>query len=289
MLAKQNDLKEEMFMQFENRQGQAQQMQAGGFFQAADPRLAHVDESAVNAYVVKVFGWMFFGLLVTTVTTVAIVVGIGASPAFGDLVFSMLQFPGILIVFAVQLGLVWVISARVMSMNPGTAKLLYVLYASLNGLTVGLIAILFSMQIGGMDVLAIAFGLTAASFGIMALYGYLTGRDLTSMGSLLTMALIGLILIMVVNMFLRSDTMGLAISIVGLFIFLGLVAADTNKIKNHFARVALGSTDESRAAMGTQLDQQALASNLAIVGALMLYLDFINIFLFILRILGNRR
>ena len=276
-------------MQFENRHGQAQQVQQGGFFQAADPGLAYVDASAVNAYVVKVFGWMFFGLMVTTIATVAIVVGIGASAAFEQLVFNMLQFPGILIVFALQLGLVWVISSRVMTMNPGTAKFLYVLYASLNGLTVGLIAILFSMQIGGMEVLGIAFGLTAASFGIMALYGYLTGRDLTSFGSLLTMALIGLILIMVVNMFLGSDTMSFAISIVGLFIFLGLVAADTNKIKNHFARVALGSTNESRAAMGTQLDQQALASNLAIVGALMLYLDFINIFLFILRILGNRR
>ena len=276
-------------MQFENRQGQAQQVQQGGFFQAADPGLAHVDELAVNAYVVKVFGWMFFGLMVTTLATVGIVMGIGASDAFWNFVVSLLQFPGILVVFVAQIGLVWVISARVMTMNPGTAKMLYVLYASLNGLTVGLIAILFSLQIGGMHVLGTAFGLTAASFGAMALYGYFTGRDLTSFSSLLRMALIGLILVMVVNMFLGSDTMGFAISIVGLFIFLGLVAADTNKIKNHFERMALGSTNESRAAMGINIDQQALASNLAIVGALMLYLDFINIFLFILRILGGRR
>ena len=278
-------------MQFDNRQPQAQQaqQQQGGFFQAPDPCLTHVDESAVNAYVVKVFGWMFFGLLMTTIATVAIVVGIGASFAFEVFVFNLLQFPGILIVFVLQIGLVWVISARVMTMNPGTAKLLYVTYASVNGLTVGLIAILFSAQIGGMHILGTAFGLTAASFGAMALYGYITGRDLTKWSSLLRMALLGLILVMVVNMLLGSDTMGFAISIVGLFIFLGLVAADTNKIKNHFARVALGSTDESRAAMGTHLDQQALASNLAIVGALMLYLDFINIFLFILRILGGRR
>ena len=276
-------------MQFGNRHGQAQHVQQDGFFQAADPRLAHVDEWAVNAYVVKVFGWMFFGLLVTTLATVGIVVGIGASYEFAYFVLSLIQPPGIFVVFIAQIALVWIISARVMTMNPGTAKLLYVIYASLNGLTVGLIAILFSAAIGGMHVLGTAFGLTAASFGAMALYGYFTGRDLTSFSSLLRMALIGLILVMVVNMFLGSDTMGFAISIVGLFIFLGLVAADTNKIKNHFARVALGSTDESRAAMGSQLDQQALASNLAIVGALMLYLDFINIFLFILRILGNRR
>ena len=276
-------------MRFDNRQAQAHHAQEGGFFHAADPRLAHVDEWAVNAYVVKVFGWMFFGLLVTTLATIGIVVAIGASDAFWNFVISLLQFPGILVVFAIQLGLVWVISARVMTMSPGMAKLLYVIYASMNGLTVGLVAILFAAQIGGMLVLGTAFGLTAAIFGIMALYGYFTGRDLTSFSSLLRMALLGLILVMVVNMFLGSDTMGFAISIVGLFIFIGLVAADTNKIKNHFARIALGSTDESRAAMGSQLDQQSLASNLAIVGALMLYLDFINLFLIILRLLGNRR
>ena len=275
-------------MQSENRRGQAQQLQQGGYFQEADPILLQVEESAVNAYVVKVFGWMFFGLLVTTLATVALVVGM-SNPAFAQLAISLLQFPGILVVFVAQIGLVWVISARVMTMNPGTAKLLYVIYASINGLTVGLIAILFSAAIGGMHVLGMAFGLTAASFGAMALYGYFTGRDLTSFSSLLRMALIGLILVMVVNMFLGSDTMGFAISIVGLFIFLGLVAADTNKIKNHFARVALGSTDESRAAMGISIDREDLASNLAIVGALMLYLDFINIFLFILRLLGGRR
>ena len=275
-------------MQLDKQKSGAQQMQQGGFFQAADPRLAQVDEAAVNGYVVKVFGWMFFGLLVTTIATIAIVIGM-SDPAFAQLIASLISSPAIFVVFIAQIGLVWVISARVMSMNPGTAKLLYVIYASLNGLTVGLIAILFSMQIGGMHVLGTAFGLTAASFGAMALYGYFTGKDLTSFSSLLRMALIGLILIMVVNIFLGSDTMSFAISIVGLFIFLGLVAADTNKIKNHFARVALGSTDESRAAMGINIDQQALASNLAIVGALMLYLDFINIFLFILRLLGGRR
>ena len=275
-------------MQFENRRGQAQQVQQGGFFQEADPRLAQVDESAVNAYVVKVFGWMFFGLLVTTLSTVAIVVAM-SNPANAQLVSSLLQFPGILVIFVAQIGLVWVISARVMTMNPGTAKLLYVIYASLNGLTVGVIAIMISVQaVGSLHMLGTAFGLTAASFGAMALYGYFTGRDLTSFSSLLRMALIGLILVMVVNIFLGSDTMSFAISIVGLLIFLGLVAADTNKIKNHFARVALGSTNESRAAMGINIDQQALASNLAIVGALMLYLDFINIFLFILRILSRR-
>ena len=276
-------------MQFGNRHGQAQQVQQDGFFQAADPRLAQVDELAVNGYVVKVFGWMFLGLLVTTLSTVAIIMGL-TNPAFEQLAYTLLQFPGILIVFGAQLALVWIISARVMSMNPGTAILLYLLYASLNGLTVGVISIILSFQAGGdLSLLVTAFGLTAGSFGAMALYGYFTGRDLTSFSSLLRMALIGLIIVMVANMFLGIDTLRLAISIVGLFIFLGLVAADTNKIKNHFARVALGSTNESRAAMGTQLDQQALASNLAIVGALMLYLDFINIFLFILRILGSRR
>ena len=273
-------------MQGANQQN-AHQADAGGFFQAADPRLAHVEESAVNAYVVKVFGWMFLGLLITTLSTAAIVAGINVSEAFTAFINTAFQM--IIIIFIGQVVLVGFISARVTKMNPVTAKLLYLVYAAVNGLTFGLIAVLFAAEIGGMHVLGMAFGLTAASFGAMALYGYATGKDLTQFSSLLRMALIGLILVMVVNIFLRSDAMGFLISIVGLFIFLGLVAADTNKIKNHFARIALGSTDESNRAMGITIDQEALASNLAIAGALMLYLDFINIFMFILRLLGRRR
>lgn len=267
---------------------QTRQVVGSGFFEQIDPRLNQVDEAAVNAYVVKVFGWMFFGLLITALSTAAIIVGINTSPAFAALVANLIYTNAIFVVFLLQLGLVFAISARATKMNPQATKMMYFLYAAVNGLTVGLISVLFAASIGE-NVLFMAFGLTAASFGAMALYGYFTGRDLTRFSSLLRFALIGLILIIVVNWFVGSDAFSYLISIVGLFLFLGLTAADTNKIKNHFARVALGSTDASNQAMGVTVSQDALASNLAIVGALMLYLDFINIFMFILRLLGGRR
>jgi len=258
-----------------------------GYFEQLDVRFNQVDETAVNAYVLKVFGWMFFGLLITTLSTMGIIIGINSSPAFVEFINTAFNF--VLIIFIAQVILVSVISARVTKMNPFTAKFLYVLYAASNGLTVGLVSVLFAAEIGGMGIIGAAFGITTVSFGVMALYGYFTGKDLTRFSSLLRMALFGLILVMVVNWFLGSDMMGYIISVVGLFIFLGLVAADTNKIKNHFAQVALGSSDETNQAMGVRVDQAALASNLAIVGALMLYLDFINIFMFVLRLLGRRR
>jgi len=246
--------------------------------------MAHVDEYAVNAYIAKVFGWMFIGLLVTTLTTVGIIFGVNLSYAFTAFVDTM--FSMVLVVFIAQVILVSVISARVAKMNPTTAKLLYVLYAVTNGFTVGLVAVLISTQIGGLYTLGVAFGVTTLSFGIMAVYGLKTNQDLTRFSSLLRMALIGLIIAVVANLFLGNSALDLLIIVGGLILFLGLVAADTNKIKNHFAQVALYG-DESGDEQA--LSQEALASNLAIVGALMLYLDFINIFMFILRLLARRR
>ena len=263
---------------------------SGGFFQAADPCLSQVDEHAVNAYMVKVFGWMFLGLGVTAATTLVLLMGMGASEAFQYFVFMVIATPAIWVVFIGQFGLVMFLSARALNMNPGLAKFLFLLYAALTGLTVGIISVFISYDVtGGMGLVVTAFGLTAGSFGIMALYGYFTGKDLTGMGSLLRMALFGLIIVMLVNLFLPGNgTLEILICIAGLVIFLGLTAAKTNEIKNHYARVALASTGEYRMAMGSNLDQQGLADNLAIHGALTLYLSFINIFLFILRLLARR-
>ena len=242
-----------------------------------------IDEQAINAYIAKVFGWMFIGLLVTTVTTIALIYGINVSDAFAELIYTMFNL--VLIVFIAQVILVGAISARVTKMNPSTAKMLYIVYAITNGFTVGLIAVLIAAQIGGIYTLGVTFGVTTVSFGIMAAYGLKTNQDLTRFSSLLRMALIGLIIAIVANIFLGSSMFDLLIIIGGLVLFLGLVAADTNKIKNHFAYTAIyGSGEDSEV-----LDQEALASNLAIVGALMLYLDFINIFMFILRLLARRR
>jgi len=257
--------------------------------QAYDPNIIEhqaVDESAINRYVAKVFGWMFIGLLITAITTVGIIYGINVSEAFSAFISTAFEF--VLIVFLFQVVLVGVISARVTAMNPLTAKILFVVYAMTNGLTVGLVAVLFAQQIGGMYIIGMAFGITAAAFGIMAIYGMVTQRDLTSFSSLLRMGLIGLIIAMLINFFFGSSMMDFLICIIGLLIFLGLTAADTNKIKHQFAVLAIRGDQQSEAT-GVAFDQDALASNLAIMGALMLYLDFINMFMFILRIFGRRR
>ena len=242
-----------------------------------DPNIVYDEQvDAVSRYVAGVFGWMFFGLLITAMATIGIIIGMFASPAFADLVLGLLSSPVIFIVLIGQMALVGFLSARAVKMQTTTAVGMYLLYAATNGLTVGLISVLILQW--NMALLGTAFGITAASFGIMAAYGYVTKKDLTSMGSLLFMGLIGIILASVVNWFLGNAMLDFIICVVGLFIFLGLVAYDTQKIKGFYRHAQSQGTDGAR-----------VAGNLAIVGALMLYLDFINIFLFVVRLLGRRR
>jgi hypothetical protein len=246
------------------------------------------DEQAVNAYVAKVFGWMFVGLMITCFSTLLIMYGINVSDAFAGFINSMMRI--IMLIFVAEVILVWSISARVARMNPITAKMLYILYSVLNGLTFGLVAVLYAEQAGGGSssyTLGMAFGITALSFGVMAVYGLVTKADITRFGSLLRMGLFGLIIIMVVNWFMQSAQLDYLICIAGLFIFLGLTAYDTKMIKSYYAQVALAGPEQGSGFEG--VNREALASNLAIVGALKLYLDFINMFLFILRLLGSRR
>ena len=227
------------------------------------------DGAGVNRYIAKVFGWMFLGLALTALSTFAIVVGIAISPAFAGVIGVLSQV--ILLVFLVQVFLVGYISVRVEKMNTSTAIALYLLYAIANGFTVGLFAFL---QAGSGVVTA--FAITAASFGVMAVYGLKTKQDLTKAGNLFKMALIGLIILMVVNIFLDSSSLALMLSVVGLFVFLGLTAYNTSQIKNYYIHTAMTG------------DVQ-LADNLAIVGALSLYLSFINLFMFILRLMTGWR
>jgi len=257
------------------------------YYEPLNPSVNELEKEAVNAYMAKVFLWMFAGLFITAITTVAIVVGINTSYAFVNFINTTMQL-WIVVVIA-QLALVYFISRKVLTMHPTTAKLMYVIYAMSNGLTVGLVAVLIAAQIGGIHVIGVAFGVTAISFGAMAIYGYTTGKDLTSYSSLLIMGVFGLIIASIANWFFGSSMLDFVIIVAGLFIFLVLTAVDTNKIKNHFARVALGGNSDGTIAEGVSVNQEALASNLAIVGALMLYLDFINIFMFILRLLARRR
>lgn len=246
------------------------------------------DENAVNAYVAKVFGWMFVGLMVTCLSTLGIVLGINVSDAFASFIAGLSQM--VFLVFIVEVIIVGAISARVAKMNPATAIMMYLLYAVINGLTVGLFAIQYAVAVGGgIAILGTAMGITAVSFGVMAVYGLVTKADVSKAGNILKMGLIGIIILSVVNIFLGNGMMDFIICVVGLFIFLGLTAYDANKIKNYYAQVALSGDSENQGYLRPGLDQQGLASNLAIVGALMLYLDFINMFLFILRLLGRGR
>jgi len=242
------------------------------------------DQRAVNAYVVKVFGWMFFGLLVTALTTIGLVYAINVNDAVRDFVIQMQSV--VFVIFIIEFALVIAISARVQKMNPITAKLLYFLYAVLNGFTFGLFAVLYAYYAtpDGLYTLGMAFGITAVTFGIMAVYGLVTKADLTKFGNLLWMGLIGIIIISVVNIFLQSAPLDFLICIVGLFIFLGITAHRTHMIKHHFAQVALSTEYEDE---NGYVRQSAVASNLAIVGALMLYLAFLNIFMFVLRLMGG--
>jgi len=243
-----------------------------------------VEQYAINAYVAKVFGWMFFGLLVTALTTVALVIGTYNSPAFAEFIVTTLEFA--IIVFVIQLILVWTMSARVHRMNPGTAKVLYTVYAMLNGLTFGLVVYIFGAYYVGMSTVVAAFGITAVSFGIMALYGLNTQKDLTSMGNLLFMGLLGIIIAGFVNWFLGNTMLEFIILVGGLGIFLGIVAWKTNMIKNQYAQVVLHGDNPDGS---LTYEQEALASNLAIHGALTLYLAFINIFLRVLILLARAK
>jgi len=257
----------------------------------AEVDMSYVDQYAVNAYVAKVFGWMFLGLLITALTTVAIVVGIEASYAFRTFIYTAMEF--LLIVFIIQFGLVHVMSARVHRMNPGTAKLLYVIYAMLNGLSFGFLVFLFGAYVVGMSTVAAAFGISAAAFGIsaaafgiMAVYGLTTKNDLTHYGSLLFMGLIGVIIAGFVNWFLGNTMLEFLILVGGLAIFLGLVAVKTERIKNCYAQVVLHGDNPDGSLTE---EQEAFASNLAIHGALTLYLAFVNIFLRILMLLARSK
>ena len=172
------------------------------------------------------------------------------------------------ILFA-QLGLVMWMSSRVVSMSMTTATLLFILYSVLMGVTMSTIFMVYTMSS-----IASVFFITAGTFLVMSIIGYVTRIDLSRIGSILFMALIGIIIATVVNIFVHSETLYWIISYAGVLIFVGLTAYDTQKIKEMMYNY--GSADE-------------MGHKLALLGALVLYLDFINLFLFLLRILGDRK
>ena len=211
----------------------------------------------------QLYAWMTAGLLLTG----AVATATANPPALLNLIFGN---PFVIwILFIVQIALVATISMAVNKISASVATALFMLYAALNGLTLSVIFLIYTKSS-----LASAFGVTAGTFAAMSVYGMVTKTDLTRIGALLFMALIGLIIASVVNIFWANSTMQWIITYAGVFIFVGLTAYDTQKLK--------------QIAYATQ-NNAAMASRLAINGALTLYLDFINLFLFILRLMGDRR
>lgn len=214
-------------------------------------------------FITKVFGWMSVALAITG----AMAMYTATSESLLSFVFgSKLTFFGLIIL---ELVLVGFLSARIRRMNATTATAIFVGYSLLNGLTLSSIFLLYTSSS-----IASTFFITAGTFAVFALVGYTTKTDLTRLGSLLFMAVIGIIIATVVNMFLGSSQLDYIISFVGVLVFTGLVAYDTQKIKE-MNIIGNEGTDEDRKE--------------AIMGALTLYLDFINLFIFLLRLFGDRK
>jgi len=228
---------------------------------------SHMSTSAIQEeqkrFLVRVYNWMGAGIALTGV--VAWYVSQSES-----IVMAMMQNPMLLMVlFFGELGLVFYLSARAMKMPVQQAKAVFLGYAALNGVTLSLLFIVYTQ-----NSITSAFLVTALTFGAMSLYGATTSKDLSAWGSFLFMGLIGIIIAGIVNIFLQNAMMDFIISCVGVLIFTGLTAYDTQKI---LASNILGNE-------GTDEDTKE-----AILGALILYLDFINLFIMLLRLMGNRR
>src|SRR5476649_1408472 len=220
--------------------------------------------TGIQAYMAQVYGWMTCGLLLT-----AFVAWYASnSYAIQSFVFSsQITFFGLIIA---QLALVFVISGMVNRLSGTVATGLFMLYSALTGLTLSSI---FTVYTG--ESIFGTFIVAGGMFGAMSVYGYTTKRDLSRMGSLLFMALIGIVLASVVNIWLKSSALMWAVTYIGVVVFVGLTAYDTQKLKNMGEQLSVDDKDNFR--------------KYSIVGALTLYLDFINLFLMLLRIFGNRR
>lgn len=223
---------------------------------------ASFSTEATRRFLLNVYNWMAMGLALTGV----IAYGVAQSPFVNAIISNPILYFGL---FIAQIGIVLALSFAINKMPSAVAISAFFLYAALTGVT---FSVLFLVYTGGS--IASTFFICAGMFAAVSAYGYFTKKDLAKMGTYLFMALIGLIIASVVNMFMKSDTMSLIISYVGVLIFTGLTAYDTQKIKK------MSQTSDINSEQGKKG---------AVMGALALYLDFINMFLFLLRILGDRK
>lgn len=205
----------------------------------------------------KVFMWMFIGLLVTFLTGYVVSVN-------DNMLYNIFSGGTYFLLIIIELVLVIFLSARIKKMQVTTARIVFILYSFVTGLTFGSIFVVFELTS-----IILVFLIAAALFGLFALIGYFTKLDLTKLGTILLMMLLGVVICVIVNMFLNNSTFDLVISCISIIVFLGFTAYDIQKIK----LLAYEFEEEGK---------------VAIIGALELYLDFINIFLDLLRIFGNR-
>ncbi len=222
---------------------------------------ADVRDVRVTAFLSKVYGWMFLGLLITAGTAVVVA---SSQTLIETFILNRIFFWGLVLA---QLGLVFYLSARVDKIAPATAAGLFMLYSALTGITTSVILLVYT----GASI-ASTFVITAAMFGSLAVFGTFTKRSLAGVGQFMMMGLIGLIIASLVGLFWQNSALHFVISVVGVLVFTGLTAWDAQRLKE----------------MAVALPDGRVGSY-AVVGALSLYLDFINLFFFLLRLMGGRR
>lgn len=222
------------------------------------------EKTAQSVLFRNVYTWMALALVITG----AVAMYMAKSMTLLSMIMqNSLLFWGILIA---ELGVVWYLSARIHRISFTSATLLFILYSILNGATLSMIFLIYTMSS-----IATTFFVTAGTFGVMALFGYVTKKDLTRLGSLCFMGIIGIIIASLVNIFLQNSMMEMIISYIGVLLFVGLTAYDSQKIK--------------RLLMQDGVEINETTQKIALLGAMTLYLDFINLFLYLLRILGDRK
>lgn len=222
-----------------------------------------INQSAVTVLFKSTYMQMAAALTVTALTSYFL----SQSAAFLEMFLTNSSLMWIAII--AELGVVIWLSARLHAMSMTMATLLFIAYSVLNGVTLSVIFLIYEPE-----VIALTFAVTAGMFAVMSIIGYTTRMDLSKVGGILLMALVGIILASVVNLFLGSETLYWVITYVGVLVFVGLTAYDTNKLRQIYTEY--GAVNET-------------GYKLALMGALTLYLDFINLFLYLLRIFGNRR
>ena len=222
----------------------------------------NVGSVADTGFIGRVYMWMSVGLLTTSLVALVVV---GVPSFILTLVNNPFLFWGLLVG---EVLLVIYLSARINKMSSLQAQVVYFLYSALNGVTLSLVLLVYTASS-----IASVFLVTAGMFAVVSVYGFMTKKDLSGIGHFAFMALVGVILASVVNMFMKNSGFDLFLSYIAVIIFVGLTAYDTQKIKNLNSQVVLGSDMEKK---------------VAIIGALTLYLDFINLFLNLLRIMGKR-